>query len=39
METPGLNTSGDQPERRSTVAARISQRIAMTRPSSPTTSK
>jgi hypothetical protein len=39
METPGTNMSGDQPERRSTVAARISQRIVTTRPSSSTTSK
>jgi hypothetical protein len=39
MDVPGTNISGDQPERRSTVADRISHFIAMTLPSLPTTSK
>jgi hypothetical protein len=32
IATPGTNMSGDQPERRSTVAARISHCIARTAP-------
>ena len=34
IDTPGTNMSGDQPERRSTVAARVSHLIATTLPSS-----
>jgi hypothetical protein len=36
---PGVNISADQPERRNTVAARISQRILVTLPSAAMASK
>ena len=39
MDAPRTNISGDQPERRSTVAPRVSHFMAMTLPSVPTTSK
>jgi len=37
--SPGSNISGDQPERRSVVAERISQRHAATLPSAPVASR